>query len=127
MLGGLKEWKNQGYPTDGYTTLQIMNIQPGLSSVSVDIKNNGNFPGKNISVQITVVGGFFSGINLTSIFAGCHTPLEPNATRTESTSGHGFILGFGPVEITVSALAKNADITAIKQDAFVFGLLVKIR
>ncbi|MCJ7571509.1 MAG: hypothetical protein MUO82_06495, partial [Candidatus Thermoplasmatota archaeon] len=127
MLGGLKEWKNQGYPTEGYTTLQIINLEGELGSVSVDIKNNGTFTAKNISIEIRVVGGFFSGIDFTSSCTGCETPLEPNATKTESTSKDGYILGFGPIEIKVSAWAKNADKITIKQEGFVLGLLIIIR
>jgi len=127
MLGGINEWKNQGYPTEGYTTFQIMNFQGGIGSVSIDIKNNGSYTAKNISVDIRVVGGFFSGINLTSTCIDCETPLEPGATKTESTSKDGFIFGFGPIEITVSAWAKNADKITIKQKGFVIGLLILIR
>ena len=126
MLGGLTEWKKQGYPTEGYTTLQIMNIQGGLGSVSIDIKNNGSFTAKNISVEIKVVGGFFSGIDFTSTCINCKNPLEPNATKTESTSKDGYIFGFGPIEITVSAWAKNADKTTRQQKGFIIGLLIFI-
>ena len=127
MLGGLNEWKNQGYPTEGYTTLQIINIEGNLGFVSVDIKNNGTFTAKNISVEIKVIGGFFSAIDFTSSCTSCETPLVPNATKTESTSKDGYIIGFGPIEITVSTMAKNADKITIKQEGVIFGLLVLIR
>ena len=127
MLGGFNEWKNQGYPTEGYTTLQIGNFQPEFGSLNIDIKNNGSFTAKNISVVISVVGGFFSGINLTSSCINCQTPLEPDQTTTEGTRKDGFIFGFGPIEITVSAWAKNVDKITTKKEGFVFGLFIMIK
>jgi len=127
ILGGITEWKNKGYPTEGYTTFQIMNFQGGIGSVSVDIKNNGSFTAKNITIEIKVVGGFFSGINFTSSCINCPTPLAPNATETESTRKDGYILGFGPIEITVSAMAKNVDKVTVKQEGFIFGLFILIK
>jgi rhodanese-related sulfurtransferase len=127
MLGGLKEWKNQGYPTDGYTTFEIMNFQGGFGTISIDIKNNGSFTAKNITIEINVIGGFFSNIDFTSSCINCPVPLAPNATETESTRKDGFIIGFGPIEITVSAMAGNADKITIKQEGYIFGVLVLIK
>jgi rhodanese-related sulfurtransferase len=127
MLGGLTEWKNKGYPIEGYTTFQIMNLKGGIGSVSIDIKNNGTYTAKNMSVDINVVGGLFSMIDFTSSCRNCENPLAPNATKTESTSKDGYIFGFGSIQITVSAWAKNADKITIKQEGFVFGLLILIR
>ena len=127
MLGGLKEWKNKGYPTEGYTTFEIMNISGGLGSVSVDIKNNGTFTAKNITIEIKVIGGFFSGIDFTSSCINCQTPLAPNTTETESTIKDGYILGFGPIDITVSAMAKNVDKVTVKHEGFIFGIFVLIK
>jgi rhodanese-related sulfurtransferase len=126
MLGGITEWKNQGYPTDGYTTFQIMNFQPNIGSVSIDIKNNGSFTAKNISVEIQVTGGYLSYINLISTCTDCEKPLEPNGTKTESTIKDGFIFGFGPIEITVSVWAKNADKITVKEEGFAFGFFISI-
>ena len=127
MLGGLNEWKNQGYPTDGYTTFEIMNFQGGFGTISIDIKNNGSFTAKNITIEINVIGGFFSAIDFTSSCINCPVPLAPNATETESTRKDGFIIGFGPIEITASAMAGNADKITVKQEGYIFGLLIILR
>jgi rhodanese-related sulfurtransferase len=127
MLGGITDWKNKGYPTEGYTTFEIINLQGKLGYVTVDIKNNGTFTAKNISAEIKVVGGFFSMIDMTSTCIGCPIPLEPDATTTESTRKDGLIFGFGPIEITVSAWANNVDKITIQQEAFILGLLIILR
>jgi rhodanese-related sulfurtransferase len=127
MLGGLTQWKNQGYPTEGYTTFEIKNMQGGIGKVTADIKNSGNFTAKNITIEIKVVGGFFSAIDFTSSCKNCPVPLAPNATETESTLKDGYILGFGPIDITVSAMAKNVDKVTVKQEAFIYGIIIITR
>lgn len=126
MLGGITDWKNKGYPTDGHTTFQIINFQTGLGSISFDIKNNGTFTAKNISAEINIVGGFFSAIDFTSSCLNCPIPLAPNATTTESTRKDGLILGFGQIEITVSAWANNVDKITMKQEGYILGILIII-
>jgi rhodanese-related sulfurtransferase len=127
MLGGITDWKNKDYPTDGYTTFQIIKFQTGLGSLSFDIKNNGTFTAKNISAEIHIAGGFFSAIDFTSSCLNCPQPLAPNATTTESTRKDGFIIGFGPIEITVSAWANNVDKITIRQEAFILGVFITLQ
>ena len=83
-------------------------------------------PIKNNTIKINIVGGFFSGIDFTSSCLNCPQPLAPNATETESTRKDGFIIGFGPIDITVSAMPGNADKISIKQEAYIFRLLIKL-
>jgi len=128
LIGGYNAWVAAGYPLEGSPTyLQIMNLDSGLGSVSVEIKNIGSFIARDISVEIKVVGGFFSFINFTSSCINCENSLEPGVIKTEGSSKDGYIFGFGPIEITVSAWAKNAGIVTIKQEAFIFGLIIVIK
>ena len=127
LIGGYNAWVAAGYPIEAPTYLQIMNLDSKLGSVSVEIKNIGSFVARDISVEIKVVGGFFSSINFTSSCIDCENSLELYATKTESTSKDGYIFGFGPIEITVSAWAHNADKVTVKQEGFIFGLIIFIK
>lgn len=127
MLGGITEWKNQGYPIEGHTTLEIMDFQGEIGSVSFDIKNNGSYDAKNLSYDIRVIGGFFSGIDLAYTCSDYETPLEPEAIITESTKKAGLIFGFGPIEIMVSAGANNAEDISIIKEGFVIGVFIIIK
>ncbi len=127
ILGGLNQWKNQGYPIDGYTTFKIMNIKGGLGVVSADIQNTGTFTAKDINIDINVVGGYLSMINFTSSCINCPVPIEPNAKETENTRKDGYIIGFGPIQITVSASASNVDKITAKKEGYLFGIIILIK
>jgi hypothetical protein len=71
--------------------------------------------------------GILGRINITKTCVGCgncSNSLLPNATKTESTSEAGRIVGFGPVTIMVSAEASNAEKVNKTFNGFVLGLFV---
>ena len=109
------------------TTLEITAVRGGVGKVSVTVKNIGDETAKNVTITISVKGGFFNKIDITKICSGCgqcSNSIEPNATKTESTADAGRIIGFGPVSITVSAQAANADKIEKTSTGFVLGPLV---
>ena len=63
----------------------------------------------------------------TSSCLNCPEPLAPNAIETESIRKDDFIFGFGPIYITVSAMAGNAEKITVKKQGYIFGLLILIR
>jgi rhodanese-related sulfurtransferase len=111
------------------TYLDIIDIRGGFGSVIIDIKNTGEYTAEEISSTISVHGGLLSGINLTHTCSGCDvcgSTLDPSAIKTENTRESGFILGFGTIEVSVSAWANNAEIITKKVSGVVFGPLIII-
>lgn len=130
LNGGYEAWVAAGYPIypiQDYTTLQIMNLDNKLGTIFVDIKNDGILTAKNISIKIKVEGGFFSLIHFTSFCIDCENLLEAGEIKTENIIKDGYIFGFGPIEITVSAWAWNAYKNTTTQKAFIFGLKIFIK
>jgi hypothetical protein len=109
------------------TTLDLTAMKGGFGKVSATVKNIGNETAENITMTISVKGGFLGRINLTKTCSGCgncSNSIEPNATKTESTAAAGRIIGFGPVVITASAEATNAAKVEKTYNGFVLGVLV---
>jgi hypothetical protein len=109
------------------TTLEITAVKGGFSKISVTVKNIGNVTANNITMIMSVTGGILNRINITKICTGCgncSNSIEPNATKTESTLEAGRIIGFGPVTISASAQAINADKVEKILNGFVLGPFV---
>jgi hypothetical protein len=111
------------------TILDIITVKGGYGTVSMIIKNIGNSTAENESMTISVKGGILNRINITKTDLGClncsHT-IEPNATKTMSTVKEGKIIGFGPIIITVSTEAANAERVSKTLKGVVLGFLVVI-
>jgi hypothetical protein len=106
------------------TMLDITEVTGGLGKVTMTVKNIGNSTAEEITIMISVKGGFLNKIDAEKICSGCDacgTTIEPNAIKTESTSEAGFILGFGPITITTSAEAANAEKVEKTYTGFVLG------
>ena len=111
------------------TTLEITDIRGGLGSVIVDVTNTGDVTAEKLSIITAVTGGIFNQIDIYHRCSGCDmcgTTLEPNMTKTETTSEAGVIFGVGPIEINVSASASNADEVTQTTNGFVLGPIVII-
>jgi hypothetical protein len=111
------------------TILDITGVTGGLGEVSVTVKNIGDSTAEKITIMISVKGGIFNKIAIEKTCSGCDacgTTIEPNAIKTESTSESGMIIGFGPVTITASAEAENAEKVEKTYNGFVLGLFVII-
>jgi hypothetical protein len=114
----------------GQTTLEITEIKAGIGKVSLTVKNTGNETATNITTVIAVTGGLLQRINVTKICSGCgqcNNTILPGATKTESTSEAGFILGIGPVTIATSAEALNAAKVTKTASGFVLGPFIIIK
>ena len=126
MIGGITEWKNQGYPVKGYTDLDLMDIQGGFGSITFNIKNNGSYNTENVSILVKVNGGIFSAIN----FEFNSSPKEillPDATISIDTKNEGFLFGVGLIEINITVMAKNAEELFLKEEAVIVGPFVILR
>ena len=109
------------------TELQIISIKGGIGKVQTEIKNIGQVTAEDIQITVSAKGGILGGINITKICTGCSncgTTLNQSAIRTESTAEEGKIFGFGPITITVSSKASNADEVTKTTKGFVLGPLV---
>lgn len=111
------------------TVLDIIQVKGGFGKVSITVKNIGNTTAENVSMTISVQGGILGKINVTKVCTGCgncSNLIEPDATKTESTLEAGVIIGFGPITISTSAEASNAEIVNKNYNGFVIGFLVII-
>ena len=111
------------------TELEINDIRKGFGEIIVDIKNIGDYTAENITLNISVNGGFFSKVNLTHECGGCincGNSLEPGEIKTESTRESGFIFGLGPIEINIVTEAKNAERVTATEKGFLIGPFVII-
>jgi hypothetical protein len=118
-----------GSQNDDTTTLEIMDIRGGLFKVTADIKNTGNVTAENFTITLSVKGGILNNINITQICTGCGgcgTTILPGKTKSESTRETGIILGFGKIDIIVTAEAENADLVTEEATGFVLGPFVLI-
>ena len=108
------------------TTLKI-EITKGIKLwVTATITNIGNETATNLSSTISIQGGILHRINVTSTChggCGCNTTLNPNKSVERSTR----ILGFGPIDITASAQAANAQKVEATATGFALGPLVVIK
>ena len=115
---------------DDTTTLEIISIEGGLGGVIVNVENTGDNVASKISVTTTVTGGILNNIDLTHECAGCSScgsTLDPGAVKTENTREAGFLMGFGPIQITTSSWASNAVMVSEEASGFVIGPLVIIQ
>jgi hypothetical protein len=111
------------------TSLEITAVKGGFGKASVTVKNIGNSTAENITMTISVQGGMLKKINVTKICSGCgncSNSIAPNATKTETTAEAGYIIGFGPVVITASVEATNAEKVEATYNGFVLGPFVLV-
>jgi len=112
------------------TDLQILEVRGGLAQVFIDIENIGSEIAENITSSISVHGGLFNKINVYHECSGCSscgTTLDPGAIKTESTLEAGFIVGFGPITVDITAGASNADTITTSVSGFVIGAFILIQ
>jgi len=111
------------------TTLEFIDIRGGLGGVTVDITNTGEITATDLIVTITVSGGFFDTIDLTKQCTGCGdggANLAPGEVKSKGTLGAGTLIGIGPIQITASAQASNADEIFLEESGFILGVFVII-
>jgi hypothetical protein len=84
------------------------------------ITNIGDITAYNISYKLTIIGGTSGNINIS--YEGIHDDLEPLKT---SGSALGVMTpdvnGFGPITITFTASATNAEDITVKSKGFQIG------
>ena len=94
------------------TELEINDIRTLLGGIETDVKNIGDSIAEEISISIYVTGGIFNNIDVQHDCGGCSqcgTTLASGGIKTENSLEAGFIIGFGNVEITITASASNAN------------------
>jgi hypothetical protein len=112
------------------TTIEIININGGVGGVTVDVKNTGDNIATDIWVITTVTGGTLNNININHECTGCSacgSTLDPGLIKSENTREAGILFGFGPIEISTSAGASNAETVSMKHTGFVFGPIAIIQ
>ena len=115
--------------TDDTTTLEIVEIAGGIGGVAVSVQNTGENTASKIAVVTTVQGGLFNAIDITHSCTGCSacgSTLEPQDTKVENTAEAGFLIGFGPIQISTISYAANAAQVSAEATGFVIGPLVII-
>jgi len=111
------------------TELGIDEVAGHTGAVIVAVTNVGDTVAEDIIITISVEGGILGKIDLYHECSGCSqcgSTLDPGAIKTESTIGEGFIIGFGQIEIIVTASALNADEVTKTLNGFVIGPFIII-
>lgn len=111
------------------TELEIDEIVGHIGAVVVAVTNVGDTVAEDITITISVEGGILGKIDIYHECSGCSqcdTTLDPGAIKTESTLEEGYIIGFGQVEITVTASASNADEVTKTLNGLVIGPFIII-
>jgi len=111
------------------TELEIHGIEGKIGEVIVAVLNVGDTIADNILITISVEGGILGNIDIHHECVGCDqcgTTLEPGAMKIESTLEEGFIIGFGQVEIIVTASASNAVEITKTLNGLVLGPIIII-
>jgi hypothetical protein len=111
------------------TTLEITDIRGGIFKVKTDIENTGNVDAVNFTITLSAKGGLLNNIDIFHECKGCAScsPIIPaGSIKSESTRGSGLILGFGQIDIIVTAEAENADLVTKEATGFVLGPIVII-
>jgi len=111
------------------TELEIDSVEGHIGAVVVAVTNIGDTVAEDISITISVEGGILGKINIYHECSGCShcgKTLDPDAIKTESTLEEGYIIGFGQVEIIVTASASNADEVTRTLNGLVIGLFIII-
>jgi hypothetical protein len=128
--GGNVVWEKSGLdlPVDAeriyWTELEIGDIVGGVG-LSAEIKNNGPYEAKNVVWEIRITKGIIFIPSGGSIIGGPDN-IQPLANLPIITFVLGIagFLGFGPVTITVSAEADNAEYVEKSVNANVFIFFV---
>jgi hypothetical protein len=103
-------------------TLGIANIK-GPIGVKANIQNTGDGDAQNVAWSIAVKGGILGEVNKTA--SGTETTLVAHNTVEISLP---MFIGFGKINIQISAHAMNAVAVAVTKTAFLVGpLVVRIR
>ena len=111
------------------TELEIDGIEGHIGAVVVSVTNVGDTVAEDISITISVEGGILGKTDIYHECSGCSqcgTTLDPDAIKTESTLEEGYIIGFGQVEIIVTASASNADEVTRTLNGLVIGPFIII-
>ena len=111
------------------TSLEITEINGGFGGVTAIITNTGDSIAENFAISLFVEGGILGNIDISQICSGCGdcgTTIPVGESKAESTSEAGFIMGFGPIDIMVTASADNADLVSAATTGFVIGPIILI-
>jgi C1A family cysteine protease len=103
-----------------YPARNKIEINGGLIGASVGFKNIWNTTTTDIDWKITLNGGTFEEISKDHF--GTIISIDPKETVTKRIS----CFGFGPIDITVTAIPKNSGKFAKHADGFLLGSIVLI-
>ncbi len=101
---------------------KVGEIKGGLATVKADITNVGGYDIEDLHGTITVTGGLFNFVNTQKNYS-----ISLLEAQTSDTIKAFPILGFGKIQITITAELEEVNPVVKKADGFVFGLFVIIR
>lgn len=101
-----------------WTELSITDLT-GPIGVSTGVKNIGENPATNVEYELTVTGGILGRVNVS-----VNDSVAELAIDAEEPISSGMFFGLGAIDITVTAVADNADEVEKTASAFLLGLFV---
>lgn len=102
--------------------LEVTSVRGGLLNIRAVIKNVGSLPAENVTCSITVQGGLLGLISVES-----EGSLGNFNVSEEKTATAGVILGFGKINISVTATSPTANTATREATGFVLGPLLIVR
>ena len=103
---------------EGKAELAIQNIK-GPIGVNAEVKNIGEIAASNLEYTMTVTGGILERVNVS-----VSDSIATIAAGAEEAISSGIFVGFGSIDIVITASADNAvEVTATKS-GFLLGFLV---
>jgi hypothetical protein len=98
--------------------LSIINVK-GPIGVNAGIKNAGEIAAENVEYSMTITGGLLGRVNVS-----VEDSIATIAVGAEEAISSGIFVGFGKIDIVITASADNAvEVTATKS-GFLLGFLV---
>jgi len=98
--------------------LTIGNIK-GPIGVNAGISNVGEIAAENVEYTMTITGGILGNVNTT-----VSDSIATLAVGAEEAISSGLLIGFGGIDIVITAKADNAVETTVSRSGFLLGFLV---
>jgi hypothetical protein len=103
---------------EGNAVLTIGTIQ-GPIGIESEVTNSGEVPAKTIDWTIHVTGGILKKVDKTA-----SDSITELAVGTSETINLGMFLGLGKIQITITAVAENAEEVTVTKTAIILGPII---
>ena len=112
------------------TDLGIVQVNGGFFGITWGVKNIGMVTARNVVTSVEICGGILNMVNVSHMCDGgcgnCSRDVEPDMIKYEGSMEGGIVLGIGPVDVTITADADNANLVTVYAKGLVIGPYVMV-